>query len=407
MTAQQDRFSPSALFTNFPYANEQERAYLRQHPARIAANLRALARLPRPAGARMLEVGCAWGGFSLLARQHLGLDVVGLDRYADLVAAAQARGIPALQVDVERERIPLDSNSVDIVWFDSVIEHLYDPTIALAEIYRLLKPYGALLLGSPNVISLNRRLQMWGGLNPFSQYHRYNAIEGRPPILRCSVLYSPTDIVELLWTRFTAERVDYAVHLDLAERQRPSLGLRAWDVLRRTSCRLHPTWSDSFLLTLRSDKGGSLARDKESALPLPARYPRGEAPPYACVYVGRSGDPVLAPGEQAELTVRYRNVGTATWQRAGAHPVRLGTCRPGDRPSAFVAPGWPAPHRPAELRDEQVPPGEVGEFLFAARAPENPGYYCEHFCPLVEGVTWMEDWGLYWGIEVTPARSRD
>ncbi|MBN1139639.1 MAG: class I SAM-dependent methyltransferase, partial [Anaerolineae bacterium] len=257
MTAKQDLFPPSVLFTTFPYANDAERAYLRQHPERVAANLRALARLKPQAGTRMLEIGCAWGGFSLLARQHLALEVVGLDRYAELVAAARSRGIPALQTDVEREGIPLASSSVDIVWFDSVIEHLYDPTVALAEIYRVLKPAGHLLLGCPNVISLNRRLQMWGGLNPFSQYHRYNAIEGRPPILRCSVLYSPADIAEVLWTRCTAERVDYAVHLDLTERQQPSLGLRAWDVVRRALCRLHPPWSDSFLLTMRSDKGGT------------------------------------------------------------------------------------------------------------------------------------------------------
>jgi SAM-dependent methyltransferase len=393
-------FSPSALFASFPYANDAERAYLRQHPERVAANLRALARLGLPAGARMLEVGCAWGGFSWLARQHLELEVVGLDRYADLVAAAQTRGIPAFQTDVEHAGIPLASSSVDVVWFDSVIEHLYDPTVALAEIYRVLKTGGYLLLGCPNVVSLNRRLQMWGGLNPFSQYHRYNAIEGRPPILRCSVLYSPADIAEVLWTRFTVERVDYAVHLDLAERAHASVPLRAWDVVRRALCRLHPPWSDSFLLTLRSDKGGTLGQGKPSVIPLPPRYPPGEAPPYACAYVDRSGDPVLALGETAEIVVRYRNVGTQSWERAGVHPVRLGTCQPFDRESVFASADWSAPHRPAALEEAVVRPEEIGTFRFTVVAPGRPGYYTERFCPLAEGAAWMEDWGLGWGIEV-------
>jgi SAM-dependent methyltransferase len=392
-------FSPEALFREFPYADDEERAYLRQHPERVATNLQALARLGLPAGSRMLDIGCAWGGFSLLARQHLRLDVVGLDRYANLVAAAQARGIRAFQTDVEREGIPLRSNSLDVVWFDSVIEHLYDPRQALAEIYRVLRPGGYLLLGSPNVVSLNRRLQMWAGLNPFSQYHRYNAIEGRPPILRCSVLYSPVDIAEVLWTRFSAERVDYAVHLDLAERRSPSLALRAWDVVRRTLCRLFPPWGDSFLVTLRSDKGGTLGQGKPSAIPLPPRYPPGGAPAYACQYVDRSGDPLLAPGEAATLAVRYRNVGTLPWQREGEHPVRLGTCQPQDRESPFVSPEWPAANRPA-LLESAVAPGEVGTFRFAVTAPGRPGYFAEHFCPLAEGAAWMEDWGLYWGIEV-------
>jgi SAM-dependent methyltransferase len=398
----QDIPSAEALFASFPYANAAERAYLRQHPERVAANLRALARLDLSAGARMLDIGCAWGGFSLLARQYLGLDVVGLDRYADLVTAAQARGIPAFQTDVEREGIPLASSSLDVVWFDSVIEHLYDPTVALAEIYRVLRPAGTLLLGCPNVTSLNRRLQMGVGLNPFSQYHRYNAIEGRPPILKCSVLYSPADVVEILWTRFTAEQVDYAVHLDLAERAHASLGLRAWDIVRRALCRLSPSWSDSFLVTMRSDKGGTFGQGKSSAIPLPPRYPPGEAPSYACQYVDRTGDPVLAPGETVELAVRYRNVGTQPWERTGEHPVRLGTCQPQDRESALAAEGWLAPHRPAALEEAAVAPGEVGTFRFPVAAPGRPEYFREHFCPLAEGAAWMEDWGLYWGVEVRP-----
>jgi SAM-dependent methyltransferase len=394
-------FSPADLFAGFAYANDEERAYFRQHPRRVATNLGVLARLGLPRGARVLDIGCAWGGFALLARQHLGLEVIGLDRYAGLVAAARARDIPAFQTDVEREGIPLASSSVDLVWFDSVIEHLYDPTVALAEIYRVLKPAGYLVLGCPNVVSLNRRLQMWAGQDPFTQYHRYNAIEGRPPILKCSVLYSPADVAEVLWTRFAVERVDYAVHLDLQERKSASLGLRAWDVVRRALCRLHPPWSDSFLVTLRSDKGGTLGQGKKSALPLPPRYPPGEAPPYACQYVDRSGDPVLAPGQTSTLAVRYRNAGTATWQREGEHPVRLGTCQPQDRASAFYTAGnWLAPHRPAALREVAVAPGEVGTFEFSVTAPGRPGHFIERFAPLAEGAAWMEDWGLCWGIEV-------
>lgn len=391
----------AGLLHGFPYASEEERAYLRRHPQRLAMNLQVLARLGLPHSARLLDIGCAWGGFSLLVRRHLGLQVIGLDLYHRLVRAAHGRGLPALQTDVGREGIPLASNCVDVVWFDSVIEHLYEPAVALAEIYRVLKPAGYLVLGSPNGISLNRRLQMWAGQNPFAQYHRYNAMEGRPPILRCAVLYAPGDIAEILWTRFTVLRVDYAVHLDLSERRHVSPALRAWEAMRRGLCRLHPPWSDSFLMTLRSDKGGTLGQGKTSAVALPPRYPPGEAPPYACLYLERAGDVALFPGQTAELAVRYRNVGTATWEQRGEHPVRLGTCRPQDRASPFYIPGrWAAPHRPAALVEETVRPGEVGTFRFPVGAPGRPGYYQEHFAPLAEGAAWMEDWGLYWGIEV-------
>ncbi len=392
--------SPDDLFHDFAYAGEEEQAYFRQHPLRVAQNLQALARLGLSAGARMLEIGCAWGGFSLLVRRHIGLDVVGLDCYPNLVAAARRRDIPVLQTDVEHEGIPLAGSSVDVVFFDSVIEHLYHPAHALDEIYRVLKPGGYLLLGCPNATSLNRRLQMWGGQNPFAQYHRYNAIEGRPPILRCSVFYSPADITEILLTRFTVERVDYSVHLDLAERGQPSLPLRAWDVVRRTLCRLYPPWSDSYLLTMRSDKGGTLGQGKKLVVPLVPRYPPGGAPAYSCQYVDRSGDPTLAPGETAELAVRFRNAGSKSWQREGEHPVRLGTAQPQDRASPFYTPAWLSPHRPAGLEEAEVLPGQVGTFRFTVRAPEQAGSYVEHFAPLVEGETWMEDWGMGWTVEV-------
>ena len=46
-----------------------------------------------------------------------------------------------------------------------------------------------------------------------------------------------------------------------------------------------------------TEYNGTLGQGKDSAIPLPARYPPGEAPPYACAYVDRSGDPVLVPGK--------------------------------------------------------------------------------------------------------------
>ena len=47
--------------------------------------------------------------------------------------------------------IPLDSNSVDIVFCSDVIEHLEDPRQAFREIHRVLKPGGAFIAWTPNL----------------------------------------------------------------------------------------------------------------------------------------------------------------------------------------------------------------------------------------------------------------
>ena len=47
--------------------------------------------------------------------------------------------------------IPLPDNSCDIVVFMEVIEHLYNPAMALKEIYRILKPGGQLYLTTNNI----------------------------------------------------------------------------------------------------------------------------------------------------------------------------------------------------------------------------------------------------------------
>ncbi|MFH0818404.1 MAG: methyltransferase domain-containing protein [Patescibacteria group bacterium] len=51
------------------------------------------------------------------------------------------------------EQTPLESNSIDIVISEFVLEHLQNPTVALKEIFRVLKPNGVLIFITPNVVN--------------------------------------------------------------------------------------------------------------------------------------------------------------------------------------------------------------------------------------------------------------
>lgn len=111
----------------------------------------------------------------------------------------------------------------------------------------------------------------------------------------------------------------------------------------------------------------------------------------------------IAPGESAYVRVRARNMGNQTWRKINFH---LGTLAPMDRQSPFYDSGaWLAPERPAELVESTVAPGDTGTFLFSLKAPSTPGTYYERFGVLVEGQQWLDDLGVHFVVNVTPART--
>lgn len=109
---------------------------------------------------------------------------------------------------------------------------------------------------------------------------------------------------------------------------------------------------------------------------------------------------VIKAGDRAFMTVVAQNIGTATWRNSGANPIRLGTSNAQDRTSAFCGTGWIGCTRPALLTQSEVKPGQTGTFGFWATAPSQSGSYFEGFNLVAEGVTWMNDPGLYFPINV-------
>lgn len=87
------------------------------------------------AGTRLVDLGAADGSFVRVCRAK-GVEALGLDA---------ADGL-----DFEADALPVGSGTVDVVTAVSVIEHLASPARMLAEVRRILKPGGALVLVTPN-----------------------------------------------------------------------------------------------------------------------------------------------------------------------------------------------------------------------------------------------------------------
>ena len=115
--------------------------------------IRAVVPFLRPGG-RVLEAGSGTG--RLVSHLALEREVrgVGLDYswQANLGAAQSARAVGARTTFVSGDlvHLPFPSDDFDLVFSDSVIEHLADPLAAVAEMARVVRPGGHVIVTTPN-----------------------------------------------------------------------------------------------------------------------------------------------------------------------------------------------------------------------------------------------------------------
>ena len=146
-------------------------------------------------------------------------------------------------------------------------------------------------------------------------------------------------------------------------------------------------------------------------IPHPATVRSGLSGFHADWY-GQSGYPRLCPGHRSTATVAFYNSGSAGWlQNAMGQVAYLGTWSPepgqdqvsplgGDGTNGSPSTGWPRYNRIAMQPALWVGPTQVAWFQFTIQAPLTPGYYRLCLRPLIEGATWLEDYGVFWQVTV-------
>ncbi len=146
-------------------------------------------------------------------------------------------------------------------------------------------------------------------------------------------------------------------------------------------------------------------------IPPPAKVAGGIAGGHAAWY-GQSGYPTLCPGGRSTATVAFYNSGSLGWVRGRMGEVAyLGTWGPepgqdqpsrlgGDGQLGTPTTGWPRYNRIALQPADYVGPGQRAWFQFTIQAPAERGVYRLYLRPLIEGASWLEDYGVFWVITV-------
>jgi hypothetical protein len=111
--------------------------------------------------------------------------------------------------------------------------------------------------------------------------------------------------------------------------------------------------------------------------------------------------PSVAPGANIYLTLSARNVGYDTWQQSN---LRVAVSNPTTRTSPFYSPTWINTDRPGGMTTTSVVPGGEATFTFTNRAPQQAGTYTEYYSLVADGVTYLNDPGLYYTINVVKPR---
>ncbi|MHB8708500.1 MAG: class I SAM-dependent methyltransferase [Desulfuromonadales bacterium] len=150
------RLQRSVLASSFGYPFSRLPKIIEFPLCRWAGRRHLAAHVPRfVQGGRLLDIGCAWGGY-LSRMRSLGWDVCGVE--LNDTAAAYAR--ESLGLDVRTgtvERIDALEGTFDVVHMSMVLEHLYDPLGSLKSIGRILKGGGQLILSVPDLSGCEAR----------------------------------------------------------------------------------------------------------------------------------------------------------------------------------------------------------------------------------------------------------
>ena len=116
-----------------------------------------------------LDLGAGRGeDLEAVRRAHPGVRLSAVEVHPPAVEHLRGSNVDVMQIDLERQSLPLSDASVDLIIANQFLEHVKEIFWIVHEATRVLRTGGHLLVGVPNLASLHNRLLLLLGRQPTS-----------------------------------------------------------------------------------------------------------------------------------------------------------------------------------------------------------------------------------------------
>ncbi|OGC58273.1 hypothetical protein A3A70_03195 [candidate division WWE3 bacterium RIFCSPLOWO2_01_FULL_42_11] len=147
---------------------------------------------------RVLDLGCYDGRFGKLVLDETGLLIDGADISPDNLSKATSLR-RKFHEDLDSPSWWKIDGTYDLIFAGDIIEHLINTDEFLININRLLKPNGLVVVSTPNVASLGRRLLLLFGKSPFLEISKIQEVNLHyAPIVGHIRYFTPSSLQSLL-----------------------------------------------------------------------------------------------------------------------------------------------------------------------------------------------------------------
>jgi SAM-dependent methyltransferase len=112
-------------------------------------------------------MGAGWGDDLISARRAFPAAALhAVETAPDCVRALSERGVTVHELDIERDSVPFEDETLDVIIANQILEHTKELFWVFHEVSRTLRVGGHLIVGVPNLASLHNRLLLALGHQP-------------------------------------------------------------------------------------------------------------------------------------------------------------------------------------------------------------------------------------------------
>lgn len=120
-----------------------------------------------PSAGVVVDLGAGHGDDLEIARRiSNNAKLHAVECWPPYVQELESNGVTVLPLNIERDKLPFENESVDVVIANQVLEHAKEIFWIFHEVSRVLKNGGTFIIGVPNLASLHNRLLLVFGMQP-------------------------------------------------------------------------------------------------------------------------------------------------------------------------------------------------------------------------------------------------